>query len=67
MEYVIGQRIITGGRSPEDHPEIGEVRPIVDGASGMALAWYRVTEVIVPAVKGWLAMIHGEICEEPKR
>ncbi len=67
MEYSIGQAIITMGRDTEDVPVVGEVRSIVDWATGIKLAWYRIVEVIPPSVEGWIFMIHAQICEEPKQ
>lgn len=66
MDYALGQPIITTGRNPEDSPDIGEVRPIIDALTGMTLAWYRVIEVIQPALVGWVAIVHAQICEEPQ-
>lgn len=63
--YAVGNDILTAGDGPTDQPAVGEVRPIYQAATGLVLAYYRITEVSPPRQLGWLPMIRGVICERP--
>lgn len=62
--YDIGNTIETG---TDVKPDVGEVRPITDASSGVALAWYRITDVRPARYNGGFWLVSGVICEEPVR
>lgn len=43
--FEIGQEIMTGTLDQDDHAAVGDIRKVVDWATKIVLASYRVTEV----------------------
>ena len=63
LAYEIGAAVSSSGNSPEDKPQVGEVRAITHYATQIVLAKYRINKVDPPKQPGGLWMIYGEIVE----
>jgi len=63
-DFEVGMEITTAGSSPDDKPEVGEIRPITH-PTGIVLAQYQIDEIWPPVVYGALWRIVGHIVDAP--